>query len=651
MSFRRFLIQCTYLILFIPCKLLGEQAIDTNAIKINDAPDYPIGEHISFWRDEGNGGIDVALQKFRNGSFTPLGHPTLFNKGYTESIWWFAFQIKNEIDSKNTVIFSPAGAAIREGTLYTFDEKGVLLDTAYSGFIHAGQSRDMHSRLNSYELILPAGAGYTYLFKLDSRGLNTYVPFYLDEPNSYWEFEISRTAFFGTVTGVLMMAVFFALFLWGYFNEKIYIIFVGYILSCLALILEEDGFLFLWIYGDQLGRFSSIIIPFFSLMMSGMLVIFIIRFFNLKDENRRLFTNSYHYIKAVFVFGILVFSTLFFDWNPKLNLLLTGMGLTVSFTNMLLVILITLSQIRTKKEIAYYILLANLMLIFGFSNYILNLMAVTDWHPLKPNGLIVGSIFNVILLTIGIIHRYYFMKKEKEVMDRQFVEQERNIARSIIEAQERERQRIAKDLHDDLGGLLALIKLKVDSLLLEATALQNESKTGLAETHKLLEMACHDLRFISHELMPMEAAEKRLKTMVSEVLDLVKIQNKISITYNIEDLPYLPLDTKINLFRIIKELLNNIIKHAEAKEADIQLFFDEMDETVTLMVSDDGKGISKEVLENPSQGIGLRNLQKRVDYLRGKLHFDSNINGTTVIVTIPFQSITQKNEYTDNYSR
>jgi signal transduction histidine kinase len=638
-------------ITFISLSLFGQENVSNYPIKINSAPDYPIGEHISFWKDNGNSAPEEALRKCQQGSFSPLGHPTLFNKGYTEFIWWFAFRIENELDSKNTVIFSPAGAAIREGTLYTFDNTGKLIETAYSGFIHAGQSRDMHSRLNSYELILPAGEGFTYLFKLDSRGLNTYVPFYLDEPNSYWEYEISRTAFFGTVTGVLIMAALFGLFLWAYFSEKLYIIFVGYLLSCLALILEEDGFLFLWIYGDYLGRFSTIIIPFFSLMMSGMLVIFIIRFFNLNAGKNKLHTYAVQYIKAVFTFSLLLFSTLLFEWNPKLNLILTGTGLSLSFTNMLLVILITFFQIKAKKEIAYYILLANLMLVFGFTNYILNLTAVTDWHPLKPNGLIVGSIFNVILLTIGIIHRYYFMKKEKELLDRQFIEQERNIARSIIEAQERERQRIAKDLHDDLGGLLALIKLKVDSLFLEAEAMQKESKTGLAETQKLLIMAIHDLRFISHELMPMEASEKRLKTMVSEVLDLVKIQNKISITYNIEDLPYLTLDTKINLFRIIKELLNNIIKHAEAKEADIQLFYDEIDQTVTLIVTDDGKGIPKEILDNPNNGMGLRNLQKRVDYLRGNFHFDSNINGTTVIVTIPFQQIAQTNEYTDNYSR
>jgi signal transduction histidine kinase len=167
-----------------------------------------------------------------------------------------------------------------------------------------------------------------------------------------------------------------------------------------------------------------------------------------------------------------------------------------------------------------------------------------------------------------------------------------------------------------------------------------KNKTPFEETQKLMQMACHDLRFIAHELMPLEAAEKRLKTMVSEVLDLVKVQNKIKITYDIGEIPYLNIDTKINLFRIIKELLNNIIKHSEASEADIQVFFDSYDDSITLMVSDNGKGIPDEIINNPNGGMGLSNLQKRVDYLRGQLHFDVNKNGTTVIVTVPFEKVT-----------
>uniref|UniRef100_UPI003593E4EB sensor histidine kinase n=1 Tax=Aquiflexum sp. TaxID=1872584 RepID=UPI003593E4EB len=208
---------------------------------------------------------------------------------------------------------------------------------------------------------------------------------------------------------------------------------------------------------------------------------------------------------------------------------------------------------------------------------------------------------------------------------------------------EKERQRIAKDLHDDLGGLLAMIKLKIDSILLNQKE-HSDTKTSLEETQKLMQMACHDLRFIAHELMPLEAAEKRLKTMVSEVLDLVKVQNKIKISYDIGDIPYLNIDTKINLFRIIKELLNNIIKHSEASEADIQVFFDSFDDSITLMVSDNGKGIPDEFIQNPNGGMGLSNLHKRVDYLKGQLHFDVNKFGTTVIITVPFEKVDQAYE-------
>jgi signal transduction histidine kinase len=85
--------------------------------------------------------------------------------------------------------------------------------------------------------------------------------------------------------------------------------------------------------------------------------------------------------------------------------------------------------------------------------------------------------------------------------------------------------------------------------------------------------------------------------------------------------------------------LNNIIKHSEASEADIQVFFDNYDESITLMVSDNGKGIPDEFIKNPNGGMGLSNLHKRVNYLKGQLHFDVNKNGTTVIVTVPFEKV------------
>ncbi|WP_194975609.1 sensor histidine kinase [Aquiflexum lacus] len=597
-----------------------------------------LGSHMFYWEEVGENSPDQVLKKFLNGEFTSFGEARLFNRGYTESIWWFAFVLENSLDENNKVIFSPVGAAIKEGILYTFDENGELLLEQYSGFLYAGSERDMNSRINSYQVILPPLTQRFFLLKVDSRGLNTYIPFYLDGVNEYWEYEVKRTSIYGTVTGILLMATGLGLFFWFYFKESMYLAFAGYLISSLILILEEDGFLFLWVYGEYLGELSAIIIPLFSVLMSVFLLQFIHYFFRITPYGFFIKGKSVPLFYAIYLYALLVFLTFFLTESYSFNRYVNGFALLLSFINMMLVLYLTFSQFKKKGKITYFIFAALAVLIFGFSNYVLNLQGITDWHPLKPNGLIFGSIVNVIVLTIGLSHRYYQIRRDKDRLTVQMLEQERKTAQSIIQAQEKERQRIAKDLHDDLGGLLAMIKLKIDSILLNQKE-NGDNKTSLEETQKLMQMACHDLRFIAHELMPLEAAEKRLKTMVSEVLDLVKVQNKIKISYDIGDIPYLNIDTKINLFRIIKELLNNIIKHSEASEADIQVFFDNYDDSITLMVSDNGKGIPDEFIKNPNGGMGLSNLQKRVNYLKGQLHFDVNKNGTTVIVTVPFEKV------------
>lgn len=617
-----------------------------------DQPDYPVGEYMQYLEDHpGELGPEAALSAYLSGNFVPLDNPRLFNKGFTESIWWFGFGIENGLETDNTLIFSPAGATIRDATLYTFDQDGKLVRAQTTGFDHTGTTRDLASRINSFQLKLPRNEKYTYLMRVDSRGMNTYIPFFLDEPNSYWEYETVRASKFGTVTGLILMATLLGIFLWFYFFEKMYLIFVGYLLSSLALVLEEDGYLFLWVYGSKIGWITPWVIPFFSVMMSTFLLLFINEFFFIKSTNKRLQWGIRLYFGGIFLVTAIMLVSGILDIGFGSILVFQQFGFIVSTMNILLVLGVNISQIRENREISLYLLLANLVLIFGFTNYILNLQGLIDWHPLKPNGLMVGSIFNVVLLTVGIIQRYYFLKKDKEYVEQKLIRQEREVNRNIIEAQENERQRIAKDLHDDLGGLLALIKLKVGSIRREEeNTLDSERRAALAETDKLLDMACKDLRFIAHELMPMEANEKTLRTMVKEVLDLVKMQKQIKITYTIEELPFLGLEAKINLFRIIKELLNNIIKHSQAKEADVQVFLDEMDDTVTLMVTDDGKGIPKDILDSPQKGLGLKNLQKRVDYLMGHLHIDSHSDGTTIIVTVPVKQISISHEYKNSDS-
>ncbi|MFN3760885.1 MAG: sensor histidine kinase [Algoriphagus aquaeductus] len=206
--------------------------------------------------------------------------------------------------------------------------------------------------------------------------------------------------------------------------------------------------------------------------------------------------------------------------------------------------------------------------------------------------------------------------------------------RLSIQAQEEERQRIAKDLHDDLGSNLAMIKLRME-LMMEHQQLLNGNNQSLEEIHQMLDGACKELRYLSHELMPADLSTKVMRTMVEELVEKLSVQRKVAIHAQVEDIPILSVDTKVNLFRIIKELMNNILKHAQATQSTIRLAQSSDGNHITLEISDNGKGIPKEVLEGNSKGMGLKNLEKRVEYLKGKLNIKSNRLGTRILVTVP----------------
>ena len=153
--------------------LANDIAFTPEFLLIEDKEDYPLGKHLFFLEDPVNSHVETIFQHFSQEEFQPLGHPNLFNKGFSQSIWWFALPLENALNRENSVIFSPASASILEGTLYIFSEEGILLDSLLSGYgIHNNQ-RDMDTRLISYHITLKPKEKVILLLKADSRGRNT----------------------------------------------------------------------------------------------------------------------------------------------------------------------------------------------------------------------------------------------------------------------------------------------------------------------------------------------------------------------------------------------------------------------------------------------------------------------------------------------
>ncbi len=199
---------------------------------------------------------------------------------------------------------------------------------------------------------------------------------------------------------------------------------------------------------------------------------------------------------------------------------------------------------------------------------------------------------------------------------------------AMIEGQEKERQRIANDLHDDLGGLMATIKLHFN-------VLQDKQTPELFDkTNTLLDEAYQKIRTIAHAKNSGVIAKQGLLKAIQNMADKVSTSNKIKIEvvdHGLED--RLENSLELTIFRIIQELVTNIIKHAKATEVTIHLT--NHDESLNIMVEDNGKGFNPSQITTKSKGMGISSIDKRIEHLNGSMTIESEPDkGTTIIIDI-----------------
>lgn len=236
---------------------------------------------------------------------------------------------------------------------------------------------------------------------------------------------------------------------------------------------------------------------------------------------------------------------------------------------------------------------------------------------------------------IGFVFLYQRRMLQHQENLRQLQEaKQRQILDATVQAQEDERRRVARDLHDDVGAMLALVKLNVHQLNTKL-----EDKSSGAEVKKLLDEVIGSVRRISHELMPVVLEKMGLPQAIESLKRAVPLSSNIAFEFNCND-NNRRTDPKIELFlyRVVQELLNNTLKHAGASLIKVNLVFEA--EQLLLEYTDNGRGFSyQENLQeqgNSKEGLGLMNLQGRVALLRGSLIFESSPNkGAKAFISVP----------------
>jgi len=215
----------------------------------------------------------------------------------------------------------------------------------------------------------------------------------------------------------------------------------------------------------------------------------------------------------------------------------------------------------------------------------------------------------------------------------QLKEQELKAIDAMIEGQEKERQRIANDLHDDLGGLMATVKLHFNALK------KNEKPELYDKTNALIEEAYQKVRSVAHAKNSGVIAKQGLLVAVRNMANKISAANQLQIEVVDHGLDNrLENSLELTLFRIIQELITNVIKHAEATEVNIHLTNHE--DCINIMVEDNGKGFNPQQITKTNAGMGISSIDKRVEHLQGKMTIESEKDkGTTVIIDIPLNIV------------
>jgi signal transduction histidine kinase len=236
-----------------------------------------------------------------------------------------------------------------------------------------------------------------------------------------------------------------------------------------------------------------------------------------------------------------------------------------------------------------------------------------------------GILFLTTLISTFFIYRNYQHKQDKKLQKEIFLQQEL-ATKSLFEGEQNERIRIARDLHDSVGQMLSLVKMNLSS---------QEQTSETKNIQSLVDKTILEVRNISHNLIPEElnfGIFPALENLTDKVNNSSKTKMELQIPEEIKDIKF-QKQNELSIYRIVQEVVNNMIKHADANS--INLSIKKLENSLIINIKDNGKGLDDDSISN-SAGIGWKNINARVHMMDGKIKIESEkLAGTQIEITLP----------------
>lgn len=605
-------------------------------VLLNGISEYELDSSVQYLMDTSRLTPTEVLKKFdaRQGRLLPKNY---FGVPLQNSFCWLYLRLQNN-DVAKRLIFR-----LKRHDIYHFEafKKGQSnIDTLFiGGDAYPFSRRSILVGDLCFRVQMAPHEQAELVILMDKRG-ETLNSFFVLQEESYFYRQIRQDyqgVFF--YLGVVFFIFIFNLFLWAKLRDSVHLYYLLNLSAGAANVVGNFGLSLEYLWPNLTHR-TSIINTCFLILFLASNLLFMSKFLNLKNHSK--FEPYVRYFTYL-LFGWLV-STLPVLWFKIVDLphwVVTGYVYIILFyliITILLIVSVCIEQWYQKNPYIQIYSLALLVMISFAIAYQLSVAFNGFW--IKPADFIIwANLLEVTILAFGLTIRYNTYKQQNHSLLLELSQAQNKLLTTQLNAQESERQRIAADLHDDLGGTLSTIRRRITDIRMNLKDPKAAQDFELLEP--LIQKSTDDLRRISHNLMPPEFAHLGLANALKQFIQVIP-QSPTHFEFLISgEERKLSMDIELNLYRIVSELVQNILKHAQATKAAVQLIY--FDDLLTITVEDNGIGNrlinkSSEIPE-VSSGIGLKNSKLRAEYISAKLRIETSAGGTLVILEIPYPPI------------
>ncbi|MFN5134774.1 MAG: 7TM diverse intracellular signaling domain-containing protein [Chitinophagaceae bacterium] len=604
---------------FLKLPLVAQPLIETD--KLSAKNDWNISGSLSYIEDR-TGLTPEQVPEIKSSAWRMNKKPYTFNKGISQYGYWFRFRVKGGKTKSNIFFIELSNRGLNEAELFILN-KNELISRGKTGDHYSFSLRPYAATCFTYPLSIAAGDTVTCYLYCNKKNENLNLKIRVLPQEIIKQKETRGSVFLGLFCGIFLMAFIVSIIMLVIFRDQLNFWYAVYIVLVVNLLLVYEGLDFQWFYPNH-PFYASISRYIASSLTLGMMM-YVMQLFC----NQRVGNSRFYYAVEISKYFIFLFAPLtwFIYRNPaatELKQIHFTVFLLQQLGGMILIIACSVEKILQGYKPAAFYLSAVFLLLYSATSAIFLELGIINKNTDTPNLLQWSFVIEIVLISIGILYKYQLVKQKNGSLSKELADLKLSSIKDLLQTQYEEQARIAEDLHDLMGAKLAALKFKV--LGLQAPDNQKKEITGV------IDELSGSSRTIAHNLRPSELHHHDLSHVIEAYLQRLNKEQSIHFEFIQSGIPEsITPEFEIPLYKIIIELVTNILKHSGASEAVVQFSFHEY--RFELLVEDNGRGLEK----GKEEGMGMKNIRKRVQQLNGTLHIDSCPGNTTFILSFEYK--------------